>query len=145
MKKKGSGMIECEKGHIFCDSHVESDDDRDEFTVIKEFVVVYLKSNIKYYKSEDESDHILKELEQDLVKFENMTNNDDNYDELVNHKDNTDWRYSYPKDLCPICNLKNINDDVILSYIIKTNDFNKEEIVAEIREKFNTLEELKQS
>jgi hypothetical protein len=55
-----------------------------------------------------------------------------------------DLRDSIPDKYCPLFNLKNITNDVLIKYLFKSSGKTREQICDEIRSKFKNLKELKE-
>jgi hypothetical protein len=73
-------------------------------------------------------------------------------DHLINVPDNMDeYEFAYesehdyyeiPKEYCPICQMKVLSDEDLMAYLSITYKTRKE-VLAEIREKFNSYDEFK--
>lgn len=51
--------------------------------------------------------------------------------------------YTYPKEFCPICQLRHIRNSDLLSYICHKTGIDKEELISEIKLKYKNLDEMK--
>jgi hypothetical protein len=132
-------MYECVHGHIFCEYHVE-DFDKKEFCLelIKNEIIKYQEYQKKYGGYEKDIETAEKALD-DLM---NENNDYDDYDEIMN---DYDYRYSFPEKYCPICSLSDIRAEDALNYLLKITNRTKDEIDAEIREKYNSLQDFNEN
>lgn len=127
-------MYECVHGHTFCEDHVEDFDK-------KEFCLELLKSNLsKYQDYQNRYGNYEKDIENAKKAIDDFNSSDvDDYDEIM---DDYDYRYSFPEKYCPICSLSSIRAEDTLNYLLKITNKTKDEIDAEIREKYNSLQDL---
>ena len=129
-------MYECVHGHVFCEDHVEDFDK-------KEFCLELLKNNLTQYQEYQKlyggyEKHI-ENAEKSIDDFNNNDYDDNDYDDIM---EKNEYRYSFPEKYCPICNLSSIKDVDALNYLLKITNKTKDEIDIEIREKYNSLQDL---
>jgi hypothetical protein len=63
---------------------------------------------------------------------------------ILNIDDDLEDNYEIPMKYCPICQLEKLDDNTIISYLIKRSGFKeKEEILSEIRDSFDNILELR--
>lgn len=112
-----AGMIQCQKDHTFCTSHMEGGDPID-------------------------IPRSLEEKKQILLNAQVMSKDEDDIEGLYE-----DWqadaRYEMPSELCPFCNLQRVTDELLLLYLFKTTDMSRTDIVKQIREKYGTYDDFK--
>ena len=73
---------------------------------------------------------------------DHLINVPDNMDEYEFAYENEYDYYEIPKEYCPICQMKMLNDEDLMAYLSITYKTRKE-VLAEIREKFNSYDEFK--
>lgn len=127
-------MTECEHGHTICNEHYSN---KTELTLEdkRKFLVKCYNERINgYYKNEPEKQKEYYDL------IDNICNKEE--DEIDDELHDYDLQYSFPSEFCPICNLDIIQNDTVLSYIIKKLNLNKEEIKTEIKNNYKTLKDV---
>jgi len=87
----------------------------------------------------DESD--LNKYRETRIK-EIMKENECSYDEAENELDEYEYRYEFPSECCPICQLKEIIVDDALVYALYKLGFTRNILEDNIRIEFKTSEEL---
>ena len=113
---KDAKMLECEEGHIFCESHAEMDD-YDEIEFFKENVPEKDLKIMGITKIE------LTKLSHQEIKEE--------YQEYV-----SDFMEYFPNSLCPICNFEYIPDDIIFRYLLVECKLDKDNLRKEMVKRF---------
>lgn len=53
------------------------------------------------------------------------------------------YEISNPQAACPVCNLSSIDDSNILAYVLHKNSQKREDVIKEIKNSFDTLEDLR--
>lgn len=109
-----SGMFSCENGHEVCFEHM-----------------------------------INKERYEELIEKWDEIDLDDLPDEYWDEKDrylkyglHTDQQDSeVPIEFCPVCQMKDFENDNLLTYLLLTNGLSKEGLCEDIRERFKSFEE----
>lgn len=123
-------MLECESGHTFCEHHIR-------IPTIEE-TYEYVKKNF------DENQLVsLKKLtlfDKTIKPYEVEPNFASSVCEVI--KKTTDWPYDIPEMYCPICKLEHIDNYDKFHYLCKKLGFNMSEIIQEIKDKFETLDDL---
>lgn len=125
-----AGMVECEHGHMFCESHLLKPTKKEKITYIK------LKSpksrTIPFNKlDEKDLDEILKkDCKLDLDKYEDG---------------DFDWDIDdYPSIFCSICNLDHIPESIKIKYALKKLAQSELLLNKEIQSQFESLEDLEE-
>ncbi len=117
-------MYECANGHTFYEHYlVGSEAD------------ALLTYNIEWYKESGKN--------KTTVDFTGC-DSEEKYEELTGeclHDD--EFRYYVPVQHCPICSLSHVPDDLVLDYVTKVVGTSKEEYRKIIKDRFNSLDELK--
>jgi len=104
-------MVECENGHIFCESHL----DNELFNQFKE-------NKIKQIMKEEECDH----------------------NKAEDHLDYYEWRYDFPSEYCPCCQLKEIVDKDLIEFALFKLGIERNECENMFRTEFKNLKEFTQ-
>lgn len=140
-------MYECVNGHTFHEGCVKGDLDTPELR--KSYLIDVFKEKIKDYKKYiNEGDDNgrwatrLSDMEASLQKVESDEMNDD---ELEEESDDWEFRHHAPESVCPICTMQSFNDNDIRRYIFKKYEINTDELKKEIKEKYGTYKEFKDS
>ncbi|MBC8427490.1 MAG: hypothetical protein H8D97_01220 [Proteobacteria bacterium] len=109
-------MYQCVGGHYICESHTEPLERAD---------------YIEFIKKCDHWDV------NDIISMED--------EEIIELCENDySIRYNFPKTNCPICNLKHINDDTILTYLQQVLKIDINTVRKQIRTKYSNLDEFKE-
>ena len=125
-----AGMLQCQKDHTFCTSHMEDE------------------NPIDIPRSLEEKKQILKHA--DFVE-EGGDIEDGNIEDLYEEWQ-SEARYTMPSEFCPFCNLQRVTDEFLLLYLFKTTDMSdlewgrgttRMDVVKRIREKYGTYDDFK--
>jgi len=119
-------MVECASGHVMCCSHVEA--------TKAEIYIAMVEEGIEKYGNTYDHEDKLKEIQviEDEKERENFCN-----DALYE----TDWEYSFPSKLCPICSLKQINDSELVQYLKHGVGIDMDSVMKDMRSKFKDYDE----
>jgi hypothetical protein len=140
-----ANMYECENGHVFCEDHADSFNER-------EMVIELVKQDIKKYskyvdeykeKGKDNTYYLnlVNESQNDLLNYQNDTKSDEfDWDELLS---DMDFRYNVPASICPICNFSELTDSDATAYMLYKYGVSAEQLKKEIRENFGNYSEFK--
>jgi hypothetical protein len=147
-----AGMYECNNGHTFCESHIDSFDSKSK----KEICIELIKNKIETYTENmnnsndifgDEKKWGSKKYYEEIINLESnelkeIENCDDDfdYDECL---DKYEFRYACPESMCPICNLNHITESDMISYLFKKFDLNHKDIATSIKSTFKTYNDFK--
>jgi hypothetical protein len=116
-------MLECEKGHVFCEEH-------------------------KLGKCDEQKEPSLEEMKSFLLKTEDYAKED--LEEMEDYEIEDSF-YEYSDDdgvsslNCPICQLKNIEKNVLLKFVLSKLGLTQEQAEDEIRKEFKTYEEIEKA
>ncbi len=116
MCRRDAGMVSCINGHTFCKDHILLADEYEEACE--------------------------KGGEIDYGKWV-----------ALSEEEQRDWRkvgipddyqdYEVPTDFCPICSFVEIDPDDVVNYMFKRHEMTRDDILAELRERFASYSELK--
>jgi len=139
-------MVQCSKGHTFCDSELVHP------IISKTGLVSYAKEQLNYYQKiakehkTDESEHysvgyvrsytdLLEEIEsaEEFDAEEFYEEHEGSFEEI---------RYGVGSDLCPICSLSVITDNILIKFLLNQYNLNREAVEKTIRSSAENLEEL---
>lgn len=145
-------MVECVNGHCF---HTDCGDVSMHFS-IEEMIdliveghekdIAINKRGLETYTKENNTDRIetytkyVSDAEKRLAKF---LKSDHNEGDLESDIEDMEIRYYYPASICPICNLSYITDTSAVKFMYKKYDVTQEEIKEEMKDKFDSIDELK--
>jgi hypothetical protein len=146
------GMTRFYCDHIVCDSEWSMDidnltfdqkkqlvDDNDRYSVEDKFEKQLFEGRYGSDLSEAEQVILKEAIKAEFDKRTKEYYEDIDYEELIEGFDET------PRTFCPICNLETISDKTILRYIVNTHNISIIEVEDIIRDKFKTLDEVKES
>lgn len=143
MSLSDAEMYQCENGHTFCEDHAIS------FEINKEFVSELIKSEIGKYKlyveKYDNKDYYTEKVKEYETLLEEIENSDEEYDfdSLMEEHDDFEYRYNLPSKYCPICQMQHIMDRDIVKYMLKEAGKTEDQIVKEMQGKFVDIDEFK--
>ena len=78
----------------------------------------------------------------DCLEKDEMNKIEEAMDDFSQEHPNSESSDYVPKSLCPACNLKYINDWLLLTYMMKSQDVDREGVMDSIRRQFKTEKEL---
>jgi len=141
MSLSDAEMYECENGHIFCEDHTS-------FEINKEFVTHLVTIELEKYKScvekYDDKDYYLEKVEKYQTLLEEINSNEDyDFETLMDEHDDFEYRYNFPSKYCPICQMQHIMNNDIVKYMLKETGKTQEQIVKEMQDKFTDINEFK--
>lgn len=126
-------MIECVNDHTVCYKHL--DVQLSDLVFTRQEAIEYIKS-LPYPECRKE---IIAEIEQ-------MSDDEFNeeFDELKDeiNEEMFDDGYGYPSTHCPICQLKNVTNDMALDYICKKTNVTIQKVKEDIKAQFKNVDEL---
>jgi len=128
-------MYECENGHVFHES-CSKRSDFDNFDIKKAYAIRILEDDIA---SDSEWKEKYKEENKKFLAILNGDNEDEMYDIVEDVAE--DYRYSLPQELCPICRMESVDSDDVVKYLMAKHGENMEDVVVEIKGKFNSYAE----
>ncbi len=115
MRISEAGMIQCKNDHIFCEGHSEKKFDDLSNDEKRQMLL----------NDPDYADRLIGE----------------NFDELYE-----EWYgevvYECPVAMCPLCQLKEVPNDLLLSYLLRAVGSTKQQIVQQIKDKYGTCDKL---
>ena len=122
-------MKECEEGHIFC---VDEMVDVRRMDQVRNYLIALKRASDQNELNRlyQEYDELSKDSFSDEAKLEEIIEGE------------TD-EYNYPKEFCPICQLRHIRNSELLSYICHKTGIDKKELISEIKSKYKNLDEMK--
>ena len=132
------GMIICENGHLFCESHRLEPD--------RQAKINYITKNSPKSRT----------LPFDLVDDETIDNllltdcginiGTKEYKAMEDEKEVWDGfdSYEYPSLYCPICNMRHITDDMMIRYMIKKFSKNRKRVEDEMKKNFSNLNDFEE-
>ena len=110
------GMMGCEKGHIFCESHMNINID------YKDIAISMINDMIKYYTNSEyialkRQSNQLERYKEFLAKIENHIDEeyDDFYQEFLD-ENGFNYACDLPSKYCPICSMSVLSDSDIADY-----------------------------
>ena len=131
------GMIECEKGHTLCQTHVE---DSILYEHKKRLLLESLNSNLAWITGND-SDSLVKivKITSNIDFVKNLT--EEEYEESYENEDKFDDLFEYyslenviPTEVCPLCTHKRITTNEIINYILNKNNITRIDLENEVRQ-----------
>ena len=125
---KEAQMFECEHGHVFCENHAVKAINE------KEMLISLLNTYIE--RSGDSSYADMARESLDAILKGSISELD--YEELL---DDYDYRYDIPSEYCPICQFKRVTNEDMLEYIFRQYNFNRNDLVEEIKQQFSSYKE----
>lgn len=140
-------LMECTNEHIFHESYLVGDPYEPE--ILERILIKDVYSNATY----DIKDKYKLTWRDELSAVQKKEANEEAEKTILEIKERGEWnnilqeckskvRNSIPVECCPICSLTYIKDDTISDYLLNKYNESKEEIKKEIREKYNSLQEL---
>lgn len=142
-------MYQCENGHTcHIEEFIEFDEDSVEFKqeLIKKQIkynekqILFYEEKLKDSNNEKYFDSYKQYSERYKTKIVEL-NSFDNLDDVSLDDIDEDWTYSVPAKYCPICSFEVLTNDDALSYLYKKYSIDKEDLLKEIKDKFNSYEE----
>ena len=123
MSRSEAGMVECENGHTFCESH-ELDGPEISLEEKRKKLFADVEES-SYYKTRPRE----KAVELDTIS--NYTEDEVNasYDETCENKGRAAQE-------CPICTFTEMHEGLTLKYLLKWAGTSKENVLAELKKKF---------
>ena len=115
-------MHECVNGHIFCDTHMTSEQNLD-YVEIKKFCLENVPSD-EYDKEEIEA-----------------MDNDDLRDLAGEWEYFEDDRYECPAEMCPICSFSEVNADDVYLYLLKKAGLSENSFLKQLKTEFKNYKE----
>lgn len=129
-----AGMVECENGHTFCESHLIKPTNKEKFMYLNK-KSPKSKTLIRQNLSESVLDNLLKEV----IPLED---DDERNLDIESLDDLTFDPYCYPALFCPICNLKELPNDYKLRYLLKKLSKTNKMVMDDITQEFDSYEDL---
>ncbi len=140
-------MYQCTEGHTFLEQYLEGNIEEAEKQYRLEFTINDMAYDIFGEENKGKSwwsaeDDIRKEYEEKAkVKYNSMS--EENKEGLLEETEMYEFRYKIPVENCPICTLNYITDETMVDYMMATLGKTKAQIENEIKEKYNTLKDIK--
>jgi len=139
-----AGMYECSNGHTFCEHHIENEEPEQ-----SELLAALIHEKIACYeerlKIDPDKEYLISSIKQNKNRLNDLENNkidEDEMEELLSEE--YESRYSFPKSMCPVCSFKVLIDEDELIYLRKKIKlFNRNDLLAEIKDKFKTYDDFK--
>jgi len=130
MCRSDAGMVECENGHTFCESHEVSGPEIPVEEKRKK-LIADVEDN-SYYKTRP------REKAVELDEISNYT--EDEVNESYEEKCGDDGKSA---ESCPICMFKDLDEPRALRYLIQKNGMTVKTLLEELKTKFTTYVEFK--
>jgi hypothetical protein len=132
-----AGMYICECGHMFCQAHaVEVATDKDEAKILAS----YFKRKLAETNYTGPID--IEEARQYVAKYDSGAHNnsffekvDEYYEIIISDYENM------PLEICPICNMKEINNDMLADYLCVKFGVKMQDVEAEMKERFDNIDD----
>lgn len=134
------GMVECEKGHTLCESHLLYKLEKEDFYhYVKEQIEERLaRLRTLEYKHMDNKEiaERVKNLTESLLVLDSLS------DEELRKIANYDYEliYNYPSENCPLCTLHDMTDKEALEYFLRRENLTKKLLAKKLKEEYGTLE-----
>lgn len=121
---RDAGMYRCENDHTFCDTHKEKPTEEAATKWINSGGYGAKSYNEWYSNAKEDG-----EIDEDFSNVELVT--------MFAFEDCNNDPDEVPSVFCPICGMKHVTDGELLLYLLKKSGISKQEVVAEIKSRFN--------
>ena len=132
-------MFMCENGHTICLSHLTEEEKElidHPFKTKEEFI----QTLNKFKETHSDSTYWPERVDKLLAEI-----TDENWEDVVNESYmgnfNDGTNYGVPASVCPLCNFKDMTDDDMSAYLLKTLGQTKSEMLTVIKTRFKSYDE----
>jgi hypothetical protein len=126
-------MYQCKNGHTFCEDEALKPVSEKELAI--KFLEQDLWKDQSWRGAREES--YKEELRKDIAVLRDPNSNSDEVSDLVaDIIGNYDIRYSMPAEYCPICQMQEMSESIMVKYLLKLRNKNFKEVVTEMRNNF---------
>lgn len=130
MSRSEAGMVECENGHTFCESHE-----------IANTSISIEEKRKKLLTDVEESSYYKTRPREKAVELDTISNyTDDEVDESYKDKCDDDGQSA---ESCPICTFKDLDESRALHYLLQKNGLTVKTLLEELKSKFPTYVDFK--
>ena len=127
-------MYECVNGHIFCESHALPMGEDKEFCI--SLVTGSLQSAIGSLTKDPSSKYYKEQVEESTKLLERLNSGEEtDYDSVMS---DYEFRYEFPEQYCPICQMQHVTDNDMVAYLLKKNSVTRDSVISEMKSTFPT-------
>jgi len=142
MSISDAGMYECVNGHTFDEDYVIEHNNKD---LIKEYFNESIKECQERVRISDDPAYYIKRIEEEKENLETIEKIDEDEIEDEFSDEFSEMRYELPSAYCPICQMKHIIDQDLISYLLKELNKKRENVEEDIRVKFDDFDTFKKN
>ena len=125
------GFANCENGHEFCEDHIVRNLSDDQIRGLIKRIIESGDAGEDFSEMPE-----AEQFEEIRGVLENKYMNTNSFEEYG-------FDYELPEECCPICSMQHIPDSEVLTYILKSHEFTRQNMMEKIRRDFQTYGDFK--
>ena len=125
------GFANCENGHEFCEDHIVRNLSDDQIRGLIKRIIESGDAGEDFSEMSE-----AEQFEEIRGVLENKYMNTSSFEEYG-------FDYELPAECCPICSMQHIPDSEVLTYILKSHEFTRQNMMEKIRRDFQTYGDFK--